>query len=178
LLATRCKVAVSLIAIAAAIACGEGGDAPSATQAPPQAAAPSPQAAPSPPAAKPESQLAALRAHVGKYPRDVALFDTEPLHARLVALLGPQYPVFVESFGTQGPLSADGPVLYAIGNKPHAAGDEQAILLVDVERDLVNVKLMNAEDLLDFREREEAVELPPDVQTTLANWEDLAQDAE
>jgi hypothetical protein len=176
MLATHCKVAVSLIAIAAAIACGEGGDAPSARQAPP--AAPSAEAPPSAPAAKSESQLAPLRAHVGKYPRDVALFDTEPLHARLVALLGPQYPVFVESFGTQGPLSADGPVLYAIGNKPHAAGDEQAILLVDVERDLVNVKLMNAEDLLDFRERDEAVELPPDVQTTLANWEELAHDAE
>ena len=35
----------------------------------------------------------------------------------------------VDDFGTQGPLSADGVVLYAIGNKPHAAGDEQAILL-------------------------------------------------
>ena len=87
--------------------------------------------------------------------------------------------MLVESFGTQGPLSIDGPTLYAIGNKPHAAGDEQAILLlVDVDRDVIDVKLMSAEEMRDFRERNEAVELPSDVQTTIANWEDLADDAE
>jgi hypothetical protein len=86
--------------------------------------------------------------------------------------------MLVESFGTQGPLSIDGPTLYAIGNKPHAAGDEQAILLVDIDRDVINVKLMSAEEMRDFRERNEAVELPSDVQTTIANWEDLADDAE
>ena len=113
-----------------------------------------------------------------KYPRDVALFETEPLRTRLIDLLAEQYPMLVESFGTQGPLSIDGPTLYAIGNKPHAAGDEQAILLVDIDRDVINVKLMSAEEMRDFRERNEAVELPSDVQTTIANWEDLADDAE
>lgn len=164
-----------IAAIVLVLACGDRGEAPAPVPPPSPQAAPGEAAAPSPEAG---SKLAYLRAQVGKYPRDVALFETEPLHARLVALLEEQYPMLVESFGTQGPLSIDGPTLYAIGNKPHAAGDEQAILLIDIDRDLINVKLMNADELRDFRERNQAVELPGEVQTTIANWEDLAGDAE
>ncbi len=146
------------------------------------ASPPPPAAAPSTPAtdasAQTRTELASLRAQVGKYPRDIQLFDTEPLHSRLVALLTDQYAILVENFGTQGPLSADGPVLYAIGNKPHAAGDEQAILLIDVDRNVINVKLMSAAEMRDFRERNEAVEVPAEVQTTIANWEDVANDDE
>ena len=164
---------VLISAMAVTLACGDRVEAP----APPPSEPAAPAEAVAPPA-EPASKLAYLRAQVGKYPRDVALFETEPLHSRLVELLAEQYPMLVESFGTQGPLSIDGPTLYAIGNKPHAAGDEQAILLVDVDRDVINVKLMNAEEMRDFRERNEAVELPSDVQATIANWEDLADDAE
>jgi len=157
------------------LACGDRAEAPA--PAPPPSAPAAPAEAVAPPA-ETGPKLAYLRAQVGKYPREVALFETEPLHARLVELLAEQYPMLVESFGTQGPLSIDGPTLYAIGNKPHAAGDEQAILLVDVDRDVINVKLMNAEEMRDFRERNQAVELPSDVQATIANWEDLADDTE
>lgn len=161
-------------ALAVVLACGDHAESPPAATAPsPQAASES--ASPMPP---PGPKFAYLRPHVGKYPRDIQLFDTEPLHARLVALLADQYPILVESFGTQGPLSADGPVLYAIGNKPHAAGDDQAIVLIDVDRDVINVKLMNTEEMRDFRERNEAVEVPGDVQTTIANWEDVESDEE
>lgn len=156
------------------LACSDRSESspPASPPAAPRAAEP---AAPAPAVA---SALASLRAQVGKYPREIQLFESEPLHARLVALLGEHYPVLVESFGTQGPLSADGPVLYAIGNKPHAAGDDQAILLVDVDRDVINVKLMNTEEMRDFRERNEAVEMPADVQATIANWEELPDEAE
>jgi len=169
----------SLVVIVAAgfvLACGDRAAspppaAPSSAQGTNESAPPTP-----PPQAGPK--LAYLREQVGKYPRDIQLFDTEPLHARLVALLADQYPILVESFGTQGPLSADGAVLYTIGNKPHAAGDDQAILLIDVDRNVINVKLMNAEEMRDFRERNEAVEVPGDVQTTIANWEELGNDDE
>ena len=164
-----------IAAIALVLACGDRAEAPAPAPPPSEPAAPAQSAAPP---AEAGPKLAYLRAQVGKYPRDVALFETEPLHARLVALLAEQYPMLVESFGTQGPLSLDGPTLYAIGNKPHAAGDEQAVLLIDIDRDLINVKLMNTEELRDFRERNEVVELPGEVQTTIANWEDLAGDAE
>ncbi len=165
----------SIAALVFVFACGDRAESPPAAAAP-SAQAESESASPAPPPTGPS--FAYLRAQVGKYPRDIQLFYTEPLHARLVALLADQYPTLIESFGTQGPLSADGPVLYAIGNKPHAAGDNQAIVLIDVDRDVINVKLMNTEEMRDFRERNEAVEAPADVQTTIANWEDVESDEE
>ena len=175
---TRWRNGVGIVALGLAVACGDRAESPApAPAAAPEANAPR-EAAPAPAPAQVESNLAYLRAQVGKYPRDIQLFETEPLHGRLVALVGDRYPALVEFFGTQGPLSADGPVLYAIGARPHAAGDEQAILLVDLDRDLVNVKLMDTAEMQEFRERNEAVELPGEVQTTIANWEDLAGDTE
>ena len=175
---TRWRNGVGIVALGLAVACGDRAESPApAPAAAPEANAPR-EAAPAPAPAQAESNLAYLRAQVGKYPRDIQLFETEPLHGRLVALVGDRYPAMVENFGTQGPLSADGPVLYAIGARPHAAGDEQAILLVDLDRDLVNVKLMDTAEMQEFRERSEAVELPGEVQTTIANWEDLAGDTE
>jgi len=175
---TRWRNGVGIVALGLAVACGDRAESPApAPAAAPEANAPR-EAAPAPAPAQVESNLAYLRAQVGKYPRDIQLFETEPLHGRLVALVGDRYPAMVENFGTQGPLSADGPVLYAIGARPHAAGDEQAILLVDLDRDLVNVKLMDTAEMQEFRERSEAVELPGEVQTTIANWEDLAGDTE
>ena len=175
---TRWRNGVGIVALGLAVACGDRAGSPApAPAAAPEANAPR-EAAPAPAPAQVESNLAYLRAQVGKYPRDVQLFETEPLHGRLVALVGDRYSALVENFGTQGPLSADGPVLYAIGAKPHAAGDEQAILLVDLDLDLVNVKLLDATELQEFRERSQAVELPSEVQTTIANWEDLANDDE
>ena len=171
----RVDLLAVIVATGLALACGDRSESPPAAPSSAQAANESPPRTPAPQAGP---KLAVLREQVGKYPRDIQLFESEPLHARLVALLGDQYPTLVENFGTQGPLSADGPVLYAIGNKPHAAGDEQAILLIDVDRDVLNVKLMNAEEMQDFHERNESVELPADVQTTIANWEETGDDEE
>jgi hypothetical protein len=164
-----------LVAIGVALACGERADTPDPAAPVVEIEAESPAVVEPP---RPASNLIYLREQVGQYPREIGLFETEPLHARLVALVGEHYPALVEAFGTQGPLSADGFVLYAIGNKPHAAGDEQAIVLIDLERDLINVKLMNPAELQEFRARSEAIEAPVEVQTTIANWEDLANDAE
>jgi len=163
-----------IVATGFVLACGDRAASP--PPAAPSSAPATNRSAPPTPAPQAGPKLAYLREQVGKYPRDIQLLDTEPLHARLVALLTDQYPTLVESFGTQGPLSAEGPVLYAIGNKPHAAGDDQAILLIDVDRDVINVKLMNAEEMRDFRERNESVEVPGEVQTTIANWEELGND--
>jgi hypothetical protein len=136
------------------------------------------QAASDPVQAAPAADLASLRAHVGEYPRDAHLFETDPLQSRLLALLGTRYTTFLANFGTQGPFSAEGDVLYAIGNKPHAGGDSQAIILIDVPRDLIHVRILDELEMAEYRERDEAIPLPPDVETTISNWEELARDAE
>jgi hypothetical protein len=137
-------------------------------------AEPAPPAATSPAAAGLES----LRPLVGKYPRDVQLFDTEPLHSRLLALLGTRYTVLLLNFGTQNPLAEENGVLYAIGNKPHAGGDSAAILLLDPARDLIHVYLLDELEMAELRERDEPIALPADVQTTIENWKEMARDAE
>jgi hypothetical protein len=165
------STAVCFVAAIALGACGEG-----ATPAAPPAVEPAPvpvAAMPAPPA-----DLASLRAQVGKYPNEIHLFDSEPLQSRLLALLGTRYTTFLANFGTQGPLSAEGDVLYALGNKPHAGGDSQAILLIDVPRDLIHVRLLDELEMAEYRERDEVIALPPDVETTISNWEELARDTE
>jgi len=158
------------VAIAAAwsLACGEG--------TPTTQPAPAPQENAAPAAQPSASALDALRAEVGKYPRDTGLFDREPLHGRLVALLGERYATFAANMGTQGPLSADGPVLYVIGNKPHAGGDEAAILLIDLSQDLIHVDLLDEREMAELRERDVEIPWPADVQATITNWQDLARE--
>jgi len=161
----------ALVLVAAfAIACG-GEESPSAG-----APAPLPVAVEQDAAAQPP--LGGLRAWVGKYPRDVGLFESEPLHGRLVALLGERYPELLANMGTQGPIAAEGAVLYVIGNKPHAGGASQAVLLVDVDRDLVHVHLLEEQEMAELRERDEEIPWPDDVATTISNWQELAREGE
>jgi hypothetical protein len=175
----RRRFALTLVATALTSACSDRAAAPPA-KTPPAVQAPAPVPAPQPaaPAVAPTKDLSALRALVGKYPRDVGLFDTEPLHGRLVALLGDRYPSFLANMGTQGPISIDDTVLYVIGNKPHAGGDSQAILLIDLAQDLVHVHLLEEREMAELRERDADIAWPPDVQTTIANWQELARDDE
>jgi hypothetical protein len=162
---------IALLVMLAALACGaeQGDGPPAAAPAPPQVA---------PATADVPDGLAGLRALVGKYPGDVGLFDREPLHGRLVTLLGDRYGAFLANMGTQGPISIEGDVLYVVGNKPHAGGDSAAILLVDLGRDLVHVRILDETEMAELRERDVEIPLPPEVATTIANWEELARDTE
>jgi hypothetical protein len=159
---------------AIALACGAEDRppaVPAADATPPAAAAPSEAPAPA-------VGLGWLRDLVGKYPRDVGLFDREPLRTRLVTLLGGRHSAFLANMGTQGPILANGDVIYVIGNKPHAGGDSAAILLVDLDQDLIHVRILDETEMAELRERDLEIVLPADVATTIANWEELARDAE
>lgn len=173
---TRSSMAsVRWLMVASALGAFACGDTKAPAGAPEAASTPAPEASAQAPVT---TDLASLRAQVGKYPRDIHLFDTDPLQSRLLALLGTRYATFLANFGTQGPLSVDGDVLYALGNKPHAGGDSQAIILIDVPRDLIHVRILDELEMAEYRERDEAIPLPPDVEATISNWEDLARDAE
>jgi hypothetical protein len=159
---------IPALALALALGCGPREEA----------AEPAPAAAPSVAPAPAGAGLEGLRAYVGKYPRDVHLFETEPLKTRLLGLLGDRYTGLLVNFGTQGPLSEENGVLYAIGNKPHAGGDSAAILLVDPARDLIQVYLLDELEMAELRERDEPIALPADVEATIENWKEMARDAE
>src|SRR5262245_16990862 len=69
------------------------------------------QPAPAPPKV---SALLYLKEFGGKTPKDVNLWDSQPLHDRLTKLLGADYATFVET-PVEAPIGVDQEVVYVIG---------------------------------------------------------------
>jgi hypothetical protein len=115
------------------------------------------------------SELAALRPLVGQYPRDIDLWNREPLAARLRALLGPQLDDFVQNTEVQGPLLEEQGLLYATGNKEHSGGSDAAALVADLRRDALWIWLIVDGQAHVFLDREVEIELPADVRIVLEN---------
>lgn len=100
-----------------------------------------------PPERRPSSQvapasLAHLRSLVGKYPAEVRLWETSPLHERLTALLGDRFSDFVDNMQVAGPLTTEGDIIYVTGNKPHSGGAEAAAFWVEMASGRLHVWLM------------------------------------
>ncbi len=115
------------------------------------------------------SELAALRPLVGQYPRDIDLWNREPLAARLRALLGSQFGDFVQNTEVQGPLLEEEGLLYATGNKESSGGNDAAALVADLRRDALWIWLLVDGEAHVFLDRDVEVELPADVRIVLEN---------
>ncbi|AOX99719.1 hypothetical protein [Jeongeupia sp. USM3] len=111
-----------------------------------------------------------LEQFVGKYPRDVGLYtDVSPIAPELKRLLGSRFETFKEWMATQGPLQREQGVLYATGNKQHAAGDGSAYLLIDVARRQLEVGMMSKGKLVVYASAGDAIYKPKDVETIIQN---------
>lgn len=128
------------------------------------------------PARDDASGLAYLASFVGRYPYDVDLWNTQPLNARLQALLGEQYPTFVDNMEVQGPLEAYGDgVVWTSGNKAHQGGIESAMLLADTRSGALEVYLLTGQKLWHHAEREPRIELQGDAATMVGNLREAAE---
>lgn len=157
------RALVVLVALGG-VACGrETAEAP-----PPPVAEPSAPVVVTLPESFP-SELAALRPLVGQYPRDIDLWNREPLAARLRALLGPQLEAFVRNTEVQGPLLEEQGLLYVTGNQQHSGGSDAAALVADLRRDALWIWLLVDGQAHVFRDRDVEVELPADVRIALEN---------
>lgn len=126
-----------------------------------------------PPERRPSSQvapasLAHLRSLVGKYPAEVRLWETSPLHERLTALLGDRFPDFVENMQVAGPVTAEGDIIYVTGNKPHSGGAEAAAFWVEMASGRINVWLMVNEQAHSYAEAGIAGKRPAAVETLIS----------
>jgi hypothetical protein len=157
---------LGILLACAALACGGEREEPPA----PAASAPAAPAVVTPPADYP-SELAPLREQVGRYPRDIDLWNREPLAGRLRALLGERLARFVENMGVQSPLLEEDGILYVTGNKQHSGGTDAAALVADLRRDAVWVWLLVDGESEAFLDRDVEVELPADVRIVLENAE-------
>ncbi|NUM68587.1 hypothetical protein HUU39_25500 [candidate division KSB1 bacterium] len=110
-----------------------------------------------PPERRPSSQvapasLAHLRSLVGKYPTEVRLWETSPLHDMQVA----------------GPVTAEGDIIYVTGNKPHSGGAEAAAFWVEMASGRINVWLMVNEQAHSYAEAGIAGKRPAAVETLIS----------
>jgi hypothetical protein len=168
----RAFAAVLALVALTALACG-GEEEPGAaiSPAPAPAAAPAAPTLVTPPESYP-SELAALRPLVGRYPREIDLWNREPLAGRLRALLGEKLETFARNTEVQGPLLEEQGILYVTGNRQHSGGSDAAALVVDLRRDAVWVWLLVGGESEAFLDRDVEVELPADVRIVLENAAD------
>lgn len=150
----------SVFLIFAAVGCGRGMDRPSpSTHTTPSATAPPP--------------LAYLADWVGRPVGAGDVLASEPLHGRLVALLGDDYEVFRGNLVERGPLAAEGDLLYLMGSCGAGAPVRgAAVLVVDPEADRLLLKLRTARDTVVRSWAEGQIPaLPAAITTALAEWE-------
>jgi len=122
------------------------------------------------PAAGQAKPLSNLGGWVGKSP--YFLWKTsEPLHRRLVSLLGPEYPIFAANLNPATDLEGENGILHLEGNAPHQGGSEEAILIVDVPNDTIEVLLLHKDTVVHaFAEKNRFVALPTEAKERLTHW--------
>lgn len=122
---------------------------------------------------RPAKPLAYLRKSIGQEPYD--LLKSQPLQRRLVALLGPEYKSLVANLDPATELEEDNGVLHTEGNAPHRGGEEEAILLIHVESDTVEVFLRHKETtVLAWAEHGRTVALPHEAMDRMKRWPQAA----
>ncbi len=119
------------------------------------------------------SAWAGLGNDVGKYPRDIGLFETSPITGDLKALLGDEFDIFKTNMEVQGTLSEEGGVLWTSGNKPHEGGSDAAYLLIDPAAEQLEVGLWHDGDFHTYTSPGAAIPKPTDVQTMIDNARDI-----
>jgi|GEM_PF-1672489 len=114
--------------------------------------------------------LAYLLKRVGQSPYD--LWKTQPLQRRLAALLGPvEYKAFLGNLNPATDLTLQEGILYVTGNAPHRGTEEEAVLLIDPEKDSIEVFLLHkGSTVRGWAENNRIVAIPKDVQETLNRW--------
>jgi len=117
--------------------------------------------------------LAYLRKSIGQEPYD--LLKSQPLQRRLVSLLGPEYKSLIANLNPASELEEENGVLHTEGNAPHRGGEEEAILLMDVENDTIEVFLRHKETtVLALAEHGRLVALPHEAMDRMKQWPQAA----
>lgn len=98
----------------------------------------------------PAGELAYLRQYIGKRPAEANLWQTEPLQARLRALLGNDFDTFVDIMQEAGPLT-DEQVLYTVGVAPDDAVPGVGYLLVDTGKDWIKAYAVFGDLVIDVQ---------------------------
>lgn len=102
---------------------------------------------------------------IERTPRETALFDSQPLRARLESLLRDRMQTFLENMAVQGPLLRAGNMVYVEGTG-RKAGDA-AVLLVAPGADRLVAILVAEGHAQEFAENDKTIPFPPEVREFL-----------
>ena len=130
--------------------------------------APGAAASVAPPGA--ERILAFLEAAVGRYPREIALWEHALLHARLSALLGKRFPFFRSNMWNTTTVSRQGNLIYVTGSRRPLAGRDSAVLVADLARDTLWVWIRISGQVFEYREHPAPRQLPAEVELFIDSW--------
>lgn len=73
----------------------------------------------------------------GKYAWDTDLLEKEPLKRRFEALVGIKKEAFQQRLQVAPPIEVNDGWLYNEGTKPGAAGKEEAVIAIDMKKDII-----------------------------------------
>lgn len=115
-----------------------------------------------------------LPALVGRYPGEYSKENIDPFDKGAVAaairqLLGAKMPVLKTNLSTVGPLERYGNIYYLSGNAPHRGGEDQAYLLIDPVKRVVQIGLWEKGKLTVYAPPGGRLPEPPDIRKLLAN---------
>lgn len=115
-----------------------------------------------------------LSAMVGRYPGNyskeaIDLFDKGSIAAALRTMLGAKADVLETNLSVTGPLERHGNIYYISGNAPHKGGEEQAYVLIDAVKRVIQVGIWEKGKLTVYAPAGGRLPEPPEIRTVLAN---------
>lgn len=124
-----------------------------------------------------ERGLAFLEDAVGKYPREIGLWDHASLYPRLSVLLGKRLPFFRSNMWNTTAVSRQGRLVYVTGTRLPLTGRDGAVFVADLQRDTVWAWIMISGRLFEYRERPVQPDLPAEVALFIDNWRTISRAA-
>jgi len=117
-----------------------------------------------------ERILAFLESAVGRYPREIGLWEHAVLHQRLSALIGRRLPFFHGNMWNTTTVSRQGNLIYVLGSRRPLAGQDSAVLVADLARDTLWVWVKISGQVFEYRERPAPRDLPAEVEIFIDSW--------
>lgn len=91
-------------------------------------------------------ELSFLNAFDKKYPYEIKLLDKPVIKRRLEEMLGPQYAFVKSIWEVETPISITNGMFYAWGMKAHSGGDPGAVLMADLNKNVLYVGIRKNKD--------------------------------
>ena len=92
------------------------------------------------------NELSFLKAYNKKYPYEISLLDKPVIKKRLEVMLGPQYAFIKGIWEVESPITITNGIFFAWGMQAHSGGDPGAVLMADLNKNVLYVGIRKNND--------------------------------